>query len=1178
MPRNHLYLRLALGAVCALALVTTFCLWPAGPAASAQTAPRWVKQSPLPSAANEFRDVEMISATEGWAVDNFSIIMHTTDGGATWELQNGGQRTSATVLHFKDALHGWAIGDAPLYTTDGGRTWNRGNGSFISMGSLACADLNVCVAARNQSSVFRTTDGGRNWTQVPVPVTAGRVQFFDERNGVAGGSTGVMRTADAGQTWTVWAQTHGGQFINMDEGFRVSGNTAERTKDGGKTWQSSPLPAGMWAHTYFFSDALNGWAAGGAGTTGPNIVRTTDGGLTWTVSDTGPNGQGPFWDIDFGDSQHGVAVGNCGVLMNTSDGGRTWTDQFNGRCGDVRGMDALDSQRAWAAVGDVLYTVDGGARWRRGVGAFNASDVDFYNESVGWATHGGESPYDDDITFKSVDGGRNWQQVALPKVVTQHGVSVQDENNIILVGSVYVAPTSGPVIMRTTDGGRTWTDVPHPFRNYTRYSFYGVHFVSPMTGWAVGDSGMVIKTTDGGATWVDQTPIENSYPVVEDVLDVSFADPNNGWIVGFGGFVFRTTDGGRTWARQNPGTQYAVIGVHALSPSTAWISGYGIPGFAARTTDGGQTWQREHPDVGDPYANEVSSFSGVYFLDAENGWVGGRGIFRRNGAALPPNVNLTSPRSGAVYSTLDHVVLAATATGGSASVTRVDFYSGETLIGSDAAAPYQIVWANPPAGGHALTARAADASGATATSPVVPVNVNAPQTYSISGRVADGLTNVGVGDVTVSLTGSAAATAVTNSIGEYVFANLPAGGGYTVTPSHAAYDFTPASQTYAGLSASQSQEFKAYRKPLPPGSVLISEFRLRGPNGSNDEFVELYNNTNKDITVYTPDGSPGWALAAFHTFGGETYASTIFYVPNGKVIPARGHYLATHERGFSLAAQAAADWRYSADITDDTGLALFHTQYWSQPNAPRLDAVGFTALAGADAARFREGAGLEPVPNAVGANEQYSFSRRLTGGTPQDTDDNAEDFILLSASGTVGGTPARLGTPGPENLSSPVQRNSLVKSSLIDPRAASTSAPNRVRDTADTGALKTFGTMSIRRKFTNKTGKPITRLRFRIVDVTTLDPSAAATASDMRALSSADVSVGVSGGVAAVRGTTLEQAPSHPAGGGLHSTLSAGTVSLSTPLAAGASINVQFLLGVERTGTFRFFINVEAAH
>jgi hypothetical protein len=47
-------------------------------------------------------------------------------------------------------------------------------------------------------------------------------------------------------------------------------------------------------------------------------------------------------------------------------------------------------------------------------------------------------------------------------------------------------------------------------------------------------------------------------------------------------------------------------------------------------------------------------------------------------------------------------------------------------------------------------------------------------------------------------------------------------------------------------------------------------------------------------------------------------------------------------------------------------------------------------------------------------------------------------------------------------------------------------------------------------------------------------------------------------------------------GGGYNSTVSAGTITLGTPLAAGASVNVQFLLGVQQTGNFRFLVIVEA--
>jgi hypothetical protein len=61
-----------------------------------------------------------------------------------------------------------------------------------------------------------------------------------------------------------------------------------------------------------------------------------------------------------------------------------------------------------------------------------------------------------------------------------------------------------------------------------------------------------------------------------------------------------------------------------------------------------------------------------------------------------------------------------------------------------------------------------------------------------------------------------------------------------------------------------------------------------------------------------------------------------------------------------------------------------------------------------------------------------------------------------------------------------------------------------------------------------------------------------------------------------VKGLTLETPPAQPNGGGYNSTVSAGTITLATPLAPGASLNVKFLLGVQTSGSFRFLIIVEA--
>jgi len=61
-----------------------------------------------------------------------------------------------------------------------------------------------------------------------------------------------------------------------------------------------------------------------------------------------------------------------------------------------------------------------------------------------------------------------------------------------------------------------------------------------------------------------------------------------------------------------------------------------------------------------------------------------------------------------------------------------------------------------------------------------------------------------------------------------------------------------------------------------------------------------------------------------------------------------------------------------------------------------------------------------------------------------------------------------------------------------------------------------------------------------------------------------------------VNGTTLEQPASQPNGGGFNSSMSAGTVTLATPVANGASVDVRFLLGIQQTGLFKFYINIEA--
>ena len=502
-------------------------------------------------------------------------------------------------------------------------------------------------------------------------------------------------------------------------------------------------------------------------------------------------------------------------------------------------------------------------------------------------------------------------------------------------------------------------------------------------------------------------------------------------------------------------------------------------------------------------------------------------------------------------------------------------------------ARFDVIFGTAPGGGRDVTVGVERAGGTPYTEFSCHQNAlrngmmlvftgTADTTLFIAGRVTDSDGNP-VAGVNVNLTGTSSGSVITDGTGDYAFSGLSPGGNYSVTATQAGFSFFPQVKNFGtGFRPFTGNFIVNFIRTLPPnpGDILISEFRFRGEDvfTTVNEFVEIQNNTNQGITVNVTDGSSGWIVT--------TIDPTInFIIPNGTTIPARGHYLAGNGSGYNLFSYGSADTFYNGDIPDSGGVAIFATANSNSLDlAHRLDAAGFT---GADAL-YREGAGLIS-PGANAGN--YSFVRKLVTGAAQDTNDNAADFQFVSTNGGVyGGLQSTLGAPGPENTASPIQRNAQLKASLIDPVAGLANSPNRVRNSTPNscgGANCALGTLIIRRRFTNNTGQGVTKLRFRIVDVTTLGNTVAGQA-DLRALDSFGSAVTVTGGGSVqVRGLTVEQgSPTvtipQPLGGGLNSSLAVGVISVAQPLAPGANVNVEFRLGVQAGGTFRFFVNVEA--
>jgi uncharacterized repeat protein (TIGR01451 family) len=408
-----------------------------------------------------------------------------------------------------------------------------------------------------------------------------------------------------------------------------------------------------------------------------------------------------------------------------------------------------------------------------------------------------------------------------------------------------------------------------------------------------------------------------------------------------------------------------------------------------------------------------------------------------------------------------------------------------------------------------------------------------------------------------------------------------------------------------GATITDSQAVGTITVINSPGTLIISELRTFGPgpsNDPNDDFVEIYNNTDSAITV--PAG--GYGLFKIST-DCDSVPVLVGTIAASTVIPARGHFLLTGS-AYSLGSYggsglATGDATLTADLENNSNVGLFATTDVSSISSQnRFDAVGFGLQNTSNCALLSEGNTAAAVTTNLTSLGQHSFIRDPcgkggnnaifglcpTGGAYQDMNNNAVDFLFVDTNGTNAGAGQKLGAPGPENLTSPLRRDSTIPGFLLDSTVAQSQPPNRVRDfTPVTNGIN--GTLSIRRRLTNNTGGSVTKLRFRIVDITTFPVSG--TIADLRAISSVavtGVTVNDSATCAStgtpstapctvtVQGTTLEEPPGQPNAGGLNATVAVGAITLSTPLAAGASINVQFLLGVQKGGSFKHYVIVEA--
>ena len=348
---------------------------------------------------------------------------------------------------------------------------------------------NVYYYGATGGGVWKTTDGGVNWTNISDGFfktgSVGAIDSADSdpsviyvgmgeetvRGNVSSGD-GVYKSIDAGKTW---------KHIGLDDTQQISrvrvhptnpnivyvsalghlwGDNEQRgifrSKDGGKTWEKILYRNAQTGASDIVLDPSN-----------PSVIFAS----FWQI------GRKP-WRMDSG--------GDGSGLFKSTDGGDTWTEisRNKGLPTGVLGkigvaVSPVNSNRVWAIVeakdGGLYRSDDAGETWQRTSENANIRQRPWYYNRIYADTASENTVYILNVQFqKSIDGGRTFSPVGTP-----HGdnhdlwISPKDANRMINGND------GGSNV--SNDGGATWTEQDQPTAQFYRvvtdndfpYNIYG---------------------------------------------------------------------------------------------------------------------------------------------------------------------------------------------------------------------------------------------------------------------------------------------------------------------------------------------------------------------------------------------------------------------------------------------------------------------------------------------------------------------------------------------------------------------------------------------------------------------------------------------------------------------------------------------------------------------------------
>jgi photosystem II stability/assembly factor-like uncharacterized protein len=269
----------------------------------------WNLLTPFPSAS--LYSISAVNNNVIYAAGYDGLIVKSTDGGKTWKSSFAAANKVCPNIqgaYFVNENIGYLAQSygAISKTTNGGVSWFQvkpdvTDNALITYGAhFVNADLGFVVGkkATNVDVIYKTVDGGANWTEknTIVSATLRGVAFADAQKGVVvGEKLKAAYTIDGGNTWTL--STFSGvptasasanlrevAFLNSSTVVAVGDKVILLSTNGGASFTYVNFTLGELLTGVAFNSATNGWAVG-AKSASPRtlgLFQTSDGGSTWT--------------------------------------------------------------------------------------------------------------------------------------------------------------------------------------------------------------------------------------------------------------------------------------------------------------------------------------------------------------------------------------------------------------------------------------------------------------------------------------------------------------------------------------------------------------------------------------------------------------------------------------------------------------------------------------------------------------------------------------------------------------------------------------------------------------------------------------------------------------------------------------------------------------------------------